>query len=426
MPTLLDERNSVYAEAQKIVEAAKAAARPMAEDESAKVQQYIERIKDLDGQITRQKADEQMLTQLGSLGIEQGKEMPADDKKNDDKGSEKKEAADTLGEHFVKSKAYATLKSYSGERFTVSAPEYEMKASTFVTGGPALTGLTQTQYGQVVGYPLERPTVASLLSQGQLAATSLTYYVQTSAAASASGGFATVAEAGVKPQLGFSFSPTTETLHKIAGWYAISDEAITDTPYLRSVIDGQLMVRLALAEEQQLLTASGGGNDMTGLLNRSIQSVAASGVTTASGGFGLNNLVALLNAQTLIQTATFLQPNGLVINPFDYQKLRLATDANAQLYGGGPFTGAYGNSGLPNNPEIWGYRTVVTTAIPQGTGLVGNFSVGAQMFRKGGVRVDSTNTDQDDFIHNIVKVRAEERLLLAVYQPLAFCKVSFA
>lgn len=417
---LKEERDELYAAAQKIVNAAKEGTRPLNADESGSIQDHISKIKDLDTRINKARADEDMLTQLGSLGVEPGTEKATDEQHD-------KKDAESLGEHFVKSTAYAEIKNYAGERFTVSAPEFEVKApSTFVTGGPALTGLTQTQYGRVVAYPLERPTVASLLAQGQLAQTSLTYYVQTSAAASASGGFATVAEAAAKPQLGFSFVPVNETLHKIAGWYAISDEAITDTPYLRSVIDNQLMIRLALAEEQQLLTATGSGNDVNGLINRAGLSVAASGVTTASGGFGLNNLVAFMNAQTNIQVATFMQPDGLVINPTDYQKLRLATDANAQLYGGGPFTGAYGNSGLATNPEIWGLTTVVTTAIPAGTALLGNFKTGGQMFRKGGIRVDSTNTDGTDFLNNIIKVRAEERILLAVYQPNAFCKVTLA
>nr|WP_256974347.1 phage major capsid protein [Corynebacterium diphtheriae] len=44
--------------------------------------------------------------------------------------------------------------------------------------------------------------------------------------------------------------------------------------------------------------------------------------------------------------------------------------------------------------------------------------------RKGGVRVDSANTNADDFENNLVTLRAEERLGLIVPLPAAFVKVT--
>ena len=69
-------------------------------------------------------------------------------------------------------------------------------------------------------------------------------------------------------------------------------------------------------------------------------------------------------------------------------------------------------------------RTVVTTAVTQGQPLVGAWKAGGQVFRKGGVRVETTNSDDNDFRYNRIAIRAEERLLLAVYIPKAFCKVT--
>jgi HK97 family phage major capsid protein len=66
----------------------------------------------------------------------------------------------------------------------------------------------------------------------------------------------------------------------------------------------------------------------------------------------------------------------------------------------------------------------VTPAIAAGTVLVGAFNSAAQLFRKGGVQVDSTNSNEDDFKYNRVALRAEERILLAVYRPTAFVKVT--
>jgi hypothetical protein len=56
--------------------------------------------------------------------------------------------------------------------------------------------------------------------------------------------------------------------------------------------------------------------------------------------------------------------------------------------------------------------------------VVGNFQVGGQIFRKGGITVEATNSNNDDFVKNLVTIRAEERLLLAIYRPNAFGTVT--
>ena len=52
------------------------------------------------------------------------------------------------------------------------------------------------------------------------------------------------------------------------------------------------------------------------------------------------------------------------------------------------------------------------------------FGQAAQVFRKGGIRVEASNSHSDFFIKNLVAIRAEERLALAVYRPGAFGEVT--
>lgn len=428
--SLNEEKSELIKSGQAIIGAIKALGRELNDEETAKLTSINEDIAKLDVRIAKAKSDEGLVKAFGEIG--QSDEVV--EVKNAASVAQVNEPAPagSLGDHFFKSGAYEAVKSARGSMsptFKVEAPDYDgaKAVGTFVTGGGAITGLTQTQYGGVTPTPLQRLTVADLIPNGQLDKTSLTYYVQT-ASATPSSGAGSVAEIGQKPETAFGFTPITETLHKIASWYAISDEAVEDVPYLKSVMDNQLLTRLALQEEYQLLNASGANADITGLLSRVTQSVSASaGSGTASAG--LADLLALFRAQTLIQLSTFLPPDGLIVHPNDYQTMRLSQDANNQFYGGGPFTGAYGVGGVGNNdsfngnPGIWSWKTVVTTAIPQGTALIGNFQLGAAIWRKGGVRVDMTNSDGTDFQLNIVKIRAEERLLLAVAQPNAFAKV---
>jgi len=123
-----------------------------------------------------------------------------------------------------------------------------------------------------------------------------------------------------------------------------------------------------------------------------------------------------------------VEPDAFVIHPTDWQTIRLGKDSQNQYYGGGPFTGAYGNPGsggaYTNEANLWGLRGVVTTAITQGTVLVGGFQECAQVFRRQGVTLEMTNSNVDDFVNNLITLRAEERLALAVYRPAGFGKVT--
>ena len=55
---------------------------------------------------------------------------------------------------------------------------------------------------------------------------------------------------------------------------------------------------------------------------------------------------------------------------------------------------------------------------------VGAFRAAATVYRKGGVRVESTNSDLGKFTKDIVTTRIEERIALAVRVPSAVVKVT--
>ncbi|HLT10772.1 MAG TPA: phage major capsid protein, partial [Micromonosporaceae bacterium] len=235
------------------------------------------------------------------------------------------------------------------------------------------------------------------------------------------GAFTTVAEAAAKPQL-HVVDPTmvTDALKKIAGWIKVSDEMVEDLDFVMSEINNRLLYALGVFEEDQILGGNGTGQNLTGLLNRSgvqteLRGTVASGDTVAD---------TIFRAITKVTTGSGLDADGLVINPADYQTLRLTKDLNGQYFGGGFFNGAYGNGGIQDQPNVWGLRTVITPAIAAGTVLVGAFQQSATVYRKGGVRVESTNSHGSDFTNNLVTIRAEERLALAVRRPTGLVKTT--
>jgi len=316
----------------------------------------------------------------------------------------------------VSEQEFTNLKARSG--YTVATPEYlGQKAATDAhdTGDWPSVFLTDVDRNLVRPYT-PPPTVASLLGSGTLSGNAVTYFIE----GPLEGDFTTVAELGQKPQIHVG-SPTSKTdaLKKIAAWWDTSDEMVEDVPFMVSEINNRGLARLAMVEEAQLLNGDGTGSNILGLLNRSgIQTE-----TSAVGGG--DDADALFRATTKIQTATGLAADGVAIHPLDYQRLRLRRDGNEQYYGGGYFSGQYGNGGVPTQPPLWGLRTVVTAAVAQGTAVVANFNQAATVYRKGGVRVESTNSDLGKFTSNIITTRIEERVALACRIPAAVVKVTF-
>lgn len=401
--SLTQERETSLKAAREIAETAKGESRDLTPEEIAEVDQHLAKADDLDGKIKQAAKSADLMARIGSI--------PAGAEEKDDDSA----AARELGEHFVKSGMAGSVKTahQKGGQFSISSPEFKAATDPILTTG---TGGLPTQYGPVLATKYRKLTIADLLASGSLTNSTLTYWQQ----GTLTGDVTAIAEGGTKPSLNFAFTQVTEALAKLAGVTKVSDEMTEDADFMVSIIRSQLLQRLALVEEDQLLNGSGTAPNLRGLLNRSgIQTYATAATSTAK-----KTLDGIFHAINLVQTNSFIPADGIVMNPTDYENVRLGVDGQSQYYGGGPFTGAYGNDGFSLQPGLWTLPTVVTPAIAAGTVLVGAFNMGAQLFRKGGVRLESTNSNEDDFKKNLVAMRVEERVALAVYYPTAFCKVT--
>ncbi|MCT1956378.1 HK97 family phage prohead protease [Dermabacter hominis] len=409
MPTLMEKRDEILAAVNTIQAKADEESRDFTKEEAAEVQAKAAEVRELNERIKAAKTAKDLLASLGAPESVEQKSAGTD-------------FGSSFGDYATKSLS-DTLAHIKGRRKVAGdAAEYpRVKAAgdthTVTTTGE---GVLQPEIDKnIVSLNVERPTIASWLGSGQLTATAITYFVEQAYDASAHGKFEYVAENAKKPGLTFPpYTPVTESLKKIAGWIKISDEMAEDTPFLVSEINNRLLYQLVMMEEAELLNGAGGGS-IAGLLGRS-------GVQVETAASEADNLDALYRALTKVQLATGLSADGVVMHPLDYQKLRLAKDGNGQYLAGGPFLGQYGNGGVTLQPPVWGQTPIVTTAIPEGTALVGAGKQAATVYRKGGIRVEASNIDGEDFTHNRFTVLAEERLTLAVRQPSAFVKVSLA
>ena len=409
---LKEQRAALVKEANELVGGRKAKGEDLTAEDRTRLQAIVDEVKGIDTKLETIAQDANLKDAISSLGApNDGEPVPGD---GGQKGGGTVEAK-SLGDHFIKSvgDSVAVLGRRGGK---LDAGEFKAPATqttNWPAGVPILTDYDRT----IVQARRERPTIASLMGSGTISGNAISYFVE----AAMQGGFSTVAEGAAKPQISFD-SPTAvvDALKKIAGWIDMTDEFIEDLGFLKSEIDTRLLYQLTMFEEAQLLNGNGTGQNVLGIRNRSGVQVQAAPATEAG------NADAVFSAMTKISTATALTADALVIHPLDYERFRLSKDGNGQYFGGGYFQGQYGTGSVLENPNLWGLRTVVTTAAAQGEVLVGAFRVGATVYRKGGVRVEATNTHADNFTDNKVTVRAEERVALAVRYPAAFVKVGLA
>lgn len=197
-------------------------------------------------------------------------------------------------------------------------------------------------------------------------------------------------------------TPKTVSLKKIACFIRESDEYINDYPFLASAINGRLLYELGLVEQNTLVT------DL--LATSGIQSDAVSW-TASSTATDIADLI--LDAAMDVQNASGFDADAIMINPADWYSLRVAKDGEDRYYGGGFF-------GAQNIPNLWGIPVCVTPAITAGKIMVGAFKTCGSVVQNGGVGVEATNTNEDDFVKNLMTIRAEERLALAVRRPAGF------
>lgn len=333
-------------------------------------------------------------------------------------------SARTIGDFVVKAGKDRIINQAGGARLNYSLGEYhapKVKAANTPASTPAnlVPGWGTTYERAIVNQRRERLVVADLMNNLPMTNATIKYLVE-KATRIAEGGFATVAEGAKKPYLRYAdFDIRTESLSKIAGLTKITDEMAEDWEFVVAWINNNLLYDLSVEEEKQLLNGDGTGNNLVGLLNRE-------GVQQRPVSDAAELADEIYKARTDISLVTPFAADALVIHPKDYQDMVLRKDANQQYYAGGPFTGPYGNGGVLNSPSVWGMRVVETQAVELGKPLVGAFRQAASVLRKGGVRVDSTNVNVDDFENNLITLRAEERVGLMVTFPEAFVQLEVA
>jgi HK97 family phage major capsid protein len=418
---------------QAIYKKADDESRDPTDEERLEVESHLKALEALKRERAEAEENIKTLARVDELGRELGPAVPSMSVKSEPQDRVFQSAQKTLGEAFVSSKGYkdaiTEYREQGGrfrEGFSTGAVALESKG-TFLEGagggGGAIAATVPQVVPGVVDKLFQRLTVADLFLSGQASTNSIRYVVEGTATSGAAG----VAEGGTKPESTVGLTTTDEPIKKIATFLPVSDEMLEDAPAIQSYINGRLSLFVKIEEERQLLRGTSGGNEVQGLLTSRSVPVYAGG--TAVG----NKAVQLFKAMNGMRGSAFLEADWIALHPGDWEDIRLLTDTAGQFFGGGPFQGPYGNgrnfdaSNQLNaaTDTIWNKPVYVTSAIGAGTAIVGTQS-SAQVWRRGGMSVEASNSHSNFFQLNLIAIRAEERLGLAVYRPGGYVEVRLA
>lgn len=228
------------------------------------------------------------------------------------------------------------------------------------------------------------------------------------------------AEGGAKPQVSAVGELVTLPIVKLAYIQKYSDEIIEDYPRLVDAMRNRGLYNLDLVEEDQLINGTGTGGDVTGLLAAGISTA-----TYANGGAAQEKAEAILAAAMKIKQDTGYDADSVIMNAADFLELRLAKDNNDQYLGGGYFQNQYGNGAYQLVPEVWGLKVALSAYLAAGTIIVGAFQQSSAVAVRGGRRLE-VGYDGQDFSHDLVSTRCEERLNLQTYVPAGFVAITEA
>ena len=321
----------------------------------------------------------------------------------------------TIGEQFTDTQAYANYMS-NGVKGVDSQAEFKTTLNT--TGYPPESlrapGILETA--------LRDPNaVIGLFDQIQTDQNAFVYLEETTFTNNA-GEIAESGDISSANESALAFTERTESIRKIATFLPGTDELLADVSGIQGYVNSRLTTMMRLRMDNQLLNGDGSAPNLTGVLNKS-------GINTfAYGSYSgeLRKIGQIYQAITEIRKDAFVEPDSIVMHPSDWYDIVTSTNAVETSGARNPLFVVAGGFGADAAPTIWGLKVVPSTAIAEGTMLVGKFGGGdaAQIITRQGVDLAVSDSHSDFFAKNQLAIRLTMRMGFVVYKPTAFCSIT--
>lgn len=207
-----------------------------------------------------------------------------------------------------------------------------------------------------------------------------------------------IAEGAAKTQLSVKFVEKTKEVQKVAVYGKVTTEMMGDTPQLISYIQNNLVKRVSVATENQLLSGDNTGENLSGLKTYATSFSAGS----LAGTINNANEFDVLEAVRLQVEIANGMANAIFVHPASLAAMKLVKDTT-----GVPLWKSYADN--QGNITYGGMQLITSTGVPVGEFFGGDLSVVNVLFRDGlSVQI---GLDGNDFINNKKTILVEQRLV---------------
>jgi HK97 family phage major capsid protein len=205
-----------------------------------------------------------------------------------------------------------------------------------------------------------------------------------------------------KAESSVTYEQVDKKVATVAHFIKASKQILSDVPQLQNTLDSFLRYGLELKLEQQIISGSGLGANMSGLTTAGNYTA----FTPTSGDTAIDSINRALG--TLAVNAA--DPYVVVMHPLDFRAMqRLKASDNEYLFGS--------PAGL-NAEKVWGTNIYLTPTLTQGKFIVMDTAQMGVLFMREDANVQLGYVN-DDFTSNLVTLLAEFRATIAVQRPAA-------
>lgn len=303
---------------------------------------------------------------------------------------------DGMGLQFTKSDAY---KAFAEGR----AQKARMEVKNTITGGDA-TVAPDRKPGVVAGAS-QILTLESLFQSLPTASNAIEFTKE----ASFTNNAAEAAEGGAKAESAVTFSLVNMPISTVAHWVKISRQLAMDNAALAAYVETRMAYGVNRRVETQLATGDGAAPNISGIFKAG--NYTAHGYLSGALGATLAKFVLIRKVIGDLYAAGYAA-DGIILNPVDWATME--TELLTTAAGKVPFN--YDQAGVP---RLFGLRVVQSVGVTADTFAVGAFGQAGTVHNREGVVVEMSESDSDNFTKNLITIRAERRLALAIEVPAA-------